>query len=122
MLTAGDIMDRRSFLRNSAYSALSLLLSRPGYLRAQSSLSVVVVGAGISGLAAARMLQDSGIQVTVLEARSRIGGRVWTSNALSTPHVAGFREALVCCRGASRRRAASRIAVDIRRSVMDLAS
>jgi monoamine oxidase len=39
---------------------------------------IVVFGAGAAGLAAARRLADSGLQVTVLEARDRIGGRVWT--------------------------------------------
>jgi len=41
---------------------------------------VLVIGAGISGLAAAKELVDAGCEVTVLEARSRLGGRIWTSN------------------------------------------
>jgi monoamine oxidase len=41
-------------------------------------VSVVVLGAGAAGLAAARALHDAGVEVTVLEARERIGGRVFT--------------------------------------------
>ena len=39
---------------------------------------MVVIGAGAAGLAAARSLKSSGCEVLVLEARDRIGGRVWT--------------------------------------------
>ena len=38
---------------------------------------VIVIGAGLSGLVAARELGTRGLAVTVLEARDRIGGRVW---------------------------------------------
>src|SRR5512146_388585 len=40
--------------------------------------SVVVLGAGIAGLVSAYELQQAGYRVTVLEARDRVGGRVWT--------------------------------------------
>ncbi|MEM9838220.1 MAG: FAD-dependent oxidoreductase [Pseudomonadota bacterium] len=46
---------------------------------------IAVVGAGISGLAAAHALAMAGRLVTVYEARDRIGGRVWTNDALGTP-------------------------------------
>jgi monoamine oxidase len=46
--------------------------------RADRTAEVVVVGAGYAGLSAARALVDSGLDVVVLEARDRVGGRVWT--------------------------------------------
>jgi monoamine oxidase len=46
---------------------------------------VLVIGAGMAGLVAARLLADSGYKVTVLEARDRIGGRVWTDDRVGAP-------------------------------------
>ena len=39
---------------------------------------VVVIGAGVAGLACAQALCQAGLRVRILEARNRIGGRVWT--------------------------------------------
>ncbi|WP_298819173.1 flavin monoamine oxidase family protein [Chloroflexus sp.] len=44
-------------------------------------LDVVVIGAGAAGLAAARALRDAGARVAVIEARPRIGGRIWTERS-----------------------------------------
>jgi monoamine oxidase len=41
-------------------------------------VSVLVAGAGLAGLAAAHDLAAAGADVTVVDARGRIGGRVWT--------------------------------------------
>lgn len=41
-------------------------------------MTTLVLGAGLAGLAAAERLVQAGREVTILEARDRIGGRVWT--------------------------------------------
>ncbi len=62
--------------RRRLLAALAAVLAAP--VRAEGR-SVIVIGAGLAGLSAARDLAAAGAQVTVLEARDRIGGRVWTS-------------------------------------------
>ena len=47
--------------------------------------SVIVIGAGAAGLAAAHDLAAAGVDVRVLEARNRIGGRVWTDTSMGLP-------------------------------------
>src|SRR5215510_12419957 len=59
-------------------------------MKAQENMSaqsreVLVIGAGIAGLTAARDLAVDGYDVAVLEARERIGGRIWTSHDLGLP-------------------------------------
>ena len=39
---------------------------------------IVIIGAGVTGLTAARDLRAAGLTVAVLEARDRVGGRTWT--------------------------------------------
>jgi monoamine oxidase len=80
-----DPAERRLFLKLAAASTTSLLLSCAGVPRARGPAAasddgrrVVVVGAGFAGLAAAYELWFAGYEVTVLEARNRVGGRVLT--------------------------------------------
>src|SRR5215831_4066656 len=48
---------------------------------AQHETDVCVVGAGFAGLAAARAVANAGRGVLVVEARDRVGGRVWNRTA-----------------------------------------
>lgn len=76
------------FSRRSALSRAAALGVAPGLMRGQVGAAadqVVVVGAGTAGLAAARWLTDRSANVIVLEARDRIGGRIWTDESLGVP-------------------------------------
>jgi monoamine oxidase len=51
---------------------------------------VVIVGGGLAGLTAARALHQSGIPFQLLEARSRLGGRIFSAAASGEPSDDGF--------------------------------
>jgi len=50
-----------------------------------SANRIAIIGAGMSGLASAQKLSQNDREVTVFEARDRIGGRVWTDDRLGIP-------------------------------------
>ena len=59
---------------------------RAGVANLPPPRKVIVIGAGIAGIAAAKALTTAGFNVTVLEARARIGGRMWTDRtSMSVP-------------------------------------
>lgn len=76
-------INRREFLKISLLFGGALALARCQLDSAAESGSagerVIVLGAGVAGLSAAQTLQRWGYEVIVLEARDRIGGRVYTS-------------------------------------------
>ncbi|QLF70244.1 FAD-dependent oxidoreductase [Peteryoungia desertarenae] len=83
---------RRRLLRLFAATVLSsltganaALASATGGSRRAAGLRVVVIGAGMAGLTAAARLKGEGAAVTVLEARNRIGGRIYTDRSLGVP-------------------------------------
>ncbi len=85
-------VSRRSFFYWTAGGLLALpLAALTGCLRQSGQGEpparhlngrVVVIGAGVAGLAAAAALHAADVPVTVIEARDRIGGRVWTDRSM----------------------------------------
>jgi monoamine oxidase len=70
-------MNRRDFLRSLSAAVPAALLPRlQPSTRGQPH--AIVAGAGLAGLAAALALREAGWQVSILEARARAGGRVYT--------------------------------------------
>jgi monoamine oxidase len=80
-------LSRRTFLQGAALAGSSLLL--PGRSKSSDAgvRDVLVIGAGMAGLTAARELARAGVDVHVLEARKRVGGRIFS---LSEPAKHGL--------------------------------
>ena len=82
---------KRTILRIT-FGLISGLVSGNAFASKRENLQgkkIVVIGAGISGLVAANMLQNQGAEVLVLEARSQLGGRTRTSMKLGAPFEIG---------------------------------
>lgn len=73
-------MKRRDFIKTTGVVAAgSIILPRFSFANMKPK-NAIIIGAGISGLAAAYKLKQNGINVTLIEARNRIGGRIFTHN------------------------------------------
>lgn len=81
-MTHEGTLSRRQFVRLAGAVAAASVLPACSWGVGEK---VIVIGAGMSGLAAARRLLESGYRVTVLEARERIGGRIYTDDSLGAP-------------------------------------
>lgn len=76
-------IQRRTLLKAGLAGTALAAASWPGPSRAQAvGRTAIVIGAGMAGLAAASRLKGAGFTVTVLEARQRIGGRIWTDRSV----------------------------------------
>jgi len=80
---AGEATHKR--YNSTVHAALETGLSVAEEVLETSAENVAVVGAGASGLTAAKQLADGGKSVTVFEARDRTGGRIWTNSDLGAP-------------------------------------
>ncbi len=89
-------VDRRLFFAGEATSTDYAATVHGAYLSGQrvagtvrdhtdAGAAVVVIGAGMAGLTAARALRDDRRRVVVVEGRDRIGGRIWTNRDLGPP-------------------------------------
>jgi monoamine oxidase len=82
------MITRRNLLGAGVAMALGAGYSGCGSGRGEAATrSVVVVGAGLAGLTAAYELGRRGFDVTVLEARDRVGGRTWTIRETGGVHA-----------------------------------
>lgn len=85
-LTPVGTLDDESRLQCVQTDDLNLSLDHPLQCDPKLSKTIIVIGAGPAGLTAARHLLRQGYGVTILEARDRIGGRVFTDHSsLSVP-------------------------------------
>ncbi|MCB0728051.1 MAG: FAD-dependent oxidoreductase [Ignavibacteriae bacterium] len=70
---------RREFLKQTSILAAGTVLAKNSFaVNLLSKQKIIILGAGLSGLAAGKMLKENNYDVTILEARNRIGGRVFS--------------------------------------------
>lgn len=71
-------ISRRQFVATTAALAVAASLRNTAYAAGSGDPDVIVIGAGLSGLATAMELEANGLRVLLLEGRQRIGGRIYT--------------------------------------------
>ena len=88
MVTTRRSYSRRTALASAGVSTAAGMMPRP--LHAATERDVVIIGAGLSGLNAAMLLEETGFSVAVVEGRNRIGGRLLTlKNLPGNPEAGG---------------------------------
>ena len=84
------MISRRHLIKAGLFSTVALPVLLPRRVKASlADVDVIVIGAGIAGLAAARRLAELGYETIVLEADSAPGGRIKTDWTLGAPFEVG---------------------------------
>jgi monoamine oxidase len=71
-------ISRRGFIGSAALAGAALALDGCGRRLAHAPYDLVILGAGMAGLTVAREMTQAGLDIVVLEARDRVGGRMET--------------------------------------------
>ena len=92
-------MKRREFIKTTGTAiAGTVILPKISFAK-PGDKNVIIIGAGISGLAAAYKLKQNGVNVNLIEARNRIGGRIFT-HKFSDEDLPAGKAGLTCELGA----------------------
>jgi len=81
-------ISRRSWLKKSGLMLTPYILGLGacvGTKRKTFDADVLIIGAGLSGLQAALILEGAGVKIKVIEATNRFGGRVYTAKESDVP-------------------------------------
>lgn len=85
--------NRREFLKILGSATAGIAVSSQVVFGQRRKRTCVIIGSGLAGLAAGFKLKNAGWDITILEARNRVGGRVFS-------HTMGENNALICELGA----------------------
>ncbi len=79
--------NRRDFLKIIGASSFGIALSANNIFAQKPKKHCVIIGSGFAGLSGAFKLKNAGWKVTILEARDRIGGRVFSHRMSQNPNL-----------------------------------
>ena len=71
-------MNRRNFIKNASLLSFAL----PATYEKRDA-DVIIIGAGLSGLYTAMLLEKKGVKTVILEGNTRVGGRLWTKDGVN---------------------------------------